>query len=106
MKLKLGKKQIRARFRKEVFERDRHKCGCNETKNLEAHHIINRNYWKNGGYKLDNGITLCPECHMKAEVYYMTSGEKWEPGFHPDELLREIRSPYRLIHFLQKKINK
>ena len=46
------KKEIRSKFRKDVFERDNHQCkmcakkGCE----LDAHHIVDRNDMPNGGY--------------------------------------------------------
>lgn len=53
-----NKKQIRSNFRKEVFERDQYKCICcglqssveNCKEEIDAHHISNRNDFKNGGY--------------------------------------------------------
>ena len=66
-------------FRNAVYERDHHKCvicGC-RVHPLNAHHIIERRVWDDGGYYLDNGATLCDDrygpdglhvgCHMKAE---------------------------------------
>lgn len=71
------KKIVRARFRDAVFGRDGYKCkicGWNEYKDiLDAHHITNRNDMPNGGYVKENGITLCPDCHFKAETGYMTA---------------------------------
>jgi hypothetical protein len=34
---------------------------------LEVHHITNRNLLPKGGYVKENGITLCPSDHEKAE---------------------------------------
>ena len=66
-------------FREGVFARDGRKCvicGASGVR-LDAHHIIERRLWDDGGYYLDNGATLCDEyvgyvesgigCHMKAE---------------------------------------
>lgn len=36
-------------------------------KPLDAHHIVDRNEMEDGGYTLDNGATLCGDCHLKAE---------------------------------------
>lgn len=48
----MKKKQlVRAKFRDEVFRRDKHKCVfCDVTENLDAHHITDRNEMLNGGY--------------------------------------------------------
>jgi len=59
--------QIRERFRKEVFKRDHYKCVvCKETA-VDAHHIIDRSLWPDGGYILDNGVSLCTDHHKEAE---------------------------------------
>lgn len=64
----------RDEFREAVFARDGHKCvicGANDVP-LDAHHIIERRLWSDGGYYLDNGSTLCDKgtdgCHYKAET--------------------------------------
>lgn len=55
-------------FSYEVLERDHFKCViCGATHDLTAHHIIDRSLFENGGYYLDNGVTVCPEDHLKAE---------------------------------------
>ena len=61
--------------------------GTEET--LDAHHITDRNLMPNGGYTLANGISLCPPCHEKAEVFHSTGTAL--PGFSPDDLYRIIR---------------
>jgi hypothetical protein len=57
-------------FRAAVFARDQHRCvNCGaEGVPLDAHHLVERRLWPDGGYYLDNGATLCdPTCHMLAE---------------------------------------
>ena len=68
-----SKKQIRQKFRNEVFERDDHRCvipGCNLLAQ-DAHHIIERALWKHpselGGYLVDNGVGVCKKHHIHAE---------------------------------------
>ena len=57
----------RDNFRDSVFERDNHKCVfCNE-KAVDAHHILERRLWKDGGYYLDNGASVCEEHHLACE---------------------------------------
>jgi len=66
----------RNEFREKVFARDDHKCViCLKTStktNLDAHHILERRLWIDpetfGGYLINNGSSLCPECHIKAEM--------------------------------------
>jgi hypothetical protein len=77
----------RNEFRNKVFERDSHRCViCGamagdpqvaDITRLDAHHIIERRLWTDGGYYLDNGATLCSfnglhggpgGCHVKAET--------------------------------------
>lgn len=80
----MNKKEIRSAFRLAVFSRDGYKCRiclkpgkCRQTGtfigpdiprvNLDAHHIISRKKFSDGGYVVDNGISLCDDCHDKAE---------------------------------------
>jgi len=96
----------RTSFREGVFNRDGYKCvicgtrGYNhpdvrhfstlqkssmELTTLDAHHIIERRLWDDGGYYLENGATLCDEysgyvesgigCHMKAEMTVLSCDE-------------------------------
>lgn len=89
------KKLVRAEFRRTVFERDHHKCRvCGATEGIAAHHITDRTLMPNGGYHMSNGITLCPECHIKAEMFHQTNGVYWEKGMHPRDLYALICSDY------------
>jgi len=58
----------RDQFRESVITRDGKCviCGLTDTR-LDAHHIIERRLWDDGGYYLDNGASLCGECHLDAE---------------------------------------
>ena len=87
-----SKKQIRAAFRDAVFKRDGHKCRmCGDaSKPLDAHHITDRNEMPAGGYVPENGISLCPECHEKAEEFHRTGVALL--GFSPADLYLKIRS--------------
>jgi predicted restriction endonuclease len=61
-------KEMRKLFREGVFKRDGFKCVfCEEKRNLDAHHIINRKKIIFDGYTIFNGITLCPKHHWDAE---------------------------------------
>lgn len=89
-----AKKKIRENFRDVVFKRDGFACRvCREREQpLDAHHITDRNLMPNGGYVLQNGISLCPDCHEKAEVFHSTGSAI--PGFSPDDLYNHIGSSY------------
>ena len=53
-------------WRNLVFKRDKYTCQhCNSKKNLEGHHII---FWSKNidtRFEVDNGLTLCKDCHGK-----------------------------------------
>lgn len=54
-------------FRAAVFARDGGCCViCNEHA-VDAHHIMERRLWPDGGYHLDNGASLCAGDHKLAE---------------------------------------
>jgi hypothetical protein len=57
----------RSDFRAAVFARDHGKCVVCGVDGVDAHHIIERRLWPDGGYHIDNGVTLCADCHIKAE---------------------------------------
>lgn len=94
-----SKKKIRTDFRESVFSRDNHKCVmCGNTDELDAHHITDRSEMPNGGYVLENGISLCPECHRKAELWHQTDGEDFIIGYTPYDLYKIIGSDYQLAY--------
>lgn len=102
--MSLNKKQIRSNFRNGVFQRDEDKCKiCKSRENIAAHHITDRNEMPNGGYILENGITLCPSCHFKAEQFHINNGKKWEDGFHPNDLYNLINSSKQIAIKKDKK---
>lgn len=64
-------------FKEKVFARDNYKCVvCKETA-IDAHHIIERKLWDDGsdGYILSNGVSLCEECHVLAEMTLISCEE-------------------------------
>lgn len=53
-------------WRTEVFTRDGFVCrNCGSEKKIEAHHIKQYEFHPELRASLDNGITLCHECHKK-----------------------------------------
>lgn len=55
-------------FRESVFARDNHKCVFCDSPAVDAHHIIERRLWDNGGYLLGNGISVCEVHHLECEM--------------------------------------
>jgi len=58
----------RDEFRQSVFNRDGGICIVCGEKAADAHHVIERKLWENGGYFLDNGVSLCEKHHLQAEM--------------------------------------
>ena len=49
-----------------VRKRDNNKCTwCNSTKTLVSHHIWHKAFCPESALDVDNGITLCHDCHME-----------------------------------------
>lgn len=90
------KKQIRINFRTVVFERDNNKCVFCDKDAVDAHHITDRSEMLNGGYVLENGISVCEEHHLCCEKYHISGGEEWHYGYHPDDLYKKIDSSKEL----------
>lgn len=54
-------------FRESVFARDHYKCVFCDKDAVDAHHIIERRLWPDGGYYLNNGASVCAEHHLMCE---------------------------------------
>lgn len=57
----------RDKFREEVFHRDNNTCVFCDSPAADAHHILERRLWPDGGYYLDNGASVCEEHHLQCE---------------------------------------
>lgn len=57
----------RDEFRESVFARDGHKCVFCGQPAQDAHHILERRLWPDGGYYLENGTSVCGEHHLACE---------------------------------------
>ena len=57
----------REEFHRQVFNRDHGKCVVCGQKAEDAHHIIDRSLFEDGGYYIDNGVSLCADHHLQAE---------------------------------------
>lgn len=55
-------------FREGVFARDSHKCVVCGGAAVDAHHILERRLWPDGGYYLENGASVCQEHHIACET--------------------------------------
>ena len=115
------KKQIRGAFRTAVLSRDGYQCACCgvpgkcrqtgyfegpdvERVELDAHHITDRNEMPNGGYVAENGISLCPDCHVKAEMFHQTEGAFGEDVYLPTYLYEIIGSSYDVAIVASEKL--
>ena len=62
----------RTTFRESVFERDQNRCVVCGSPGQDAHHILERRLFPDGGYYIENGATLCGTCHLRAESTELT----------------------------------
>jgi hypothetical protein len=62
-------------FREGTFLRDSHACVICGDKAKDAHHIIERRLFGDGGYFLDNGASLCQKHHIMAEETTLSCDE-------------------------------
>lgn len=79
-------------WRKSVFGRDLYTCQCCGARNgnghyvrLEAHHIMNYNDYPEHRFDVNNGITLCQNCHI---------------AFHSD-YGKKFNNQYQLYEFIE-----
>ncbi len=54
-------------FSKEVFKRDNYTCVMCDNPAVDAHHLFDRKLFDDGGYYINNGVSLCEEHHIDAE---------------------------------------
>lgn len=55
-------------FRESVFARDNHTCVFCDLPAVNAHHILERRLFDNGGYYLENGASVCGRHHLELEM--------------------------------------
>lgn len=65
----------RDEFKNNVFKRDNFKCVICGKKAKDAHHIIERRLFSNGGYYINNGVSLCAKHHIEAEMTVISCEE-------------------------------
>lgn len=89
----------RDEFREAVFARDGHRCVVCRAPAQDAHHIVERRLFEDGGYDVDNGASLCGSCHMKAETTELSCEDiRRAAGITrvvlPDHLYADAETPY------------
>lgn len=65
----------RDEFRSQVFKRDGSRCVICGAEAADAHHIIERRLFSDGGYYLSNGASLCAKHHLSAEHTTLSAEE-------------------------------
>lgn len=63
----INKLLSREEFRTSVLDRDNNLCIVCKEPAIDVHHIIDRKLFQNGGYYINNGVSLCEQHHIEAE---------------------------------------
>jgi len=80
----------RDEFRRRVLARDKNTCvSCGKTEDVVVHHLLERRLWPDGGYYEDNGVSLCPDCHLLAEKTLLGPDELREKAGITETLIPE-----------------
>jgi hypothetical protein len=58
----------RQAFKEAVFKRQQNTCAFCDLPCVDAHHLIERKLWADGGYYLDNGVGVCEAHHWLLET--------------------------------------
>jgi hypothetical protein len=58
----------RSEFRNAVFSRDSHTCVFCTNPAVDAHHILERRLFPDGGYYVNNGASVCEQHHLECEM--------------------------------------
>jgi hypothetical protein len=93
----------RDEFRTAVFKRDGWECVVCGQPAKDAHHIIERRLWPDGGYYVDNGASVCETHHLLAESTELSCDELRErcgikeillpPHFYSDQPVDKWGNP-------------
>jgi len=86
----------RDEFRNTVFLRDNNSCVICGAPAQDAHHVMERRLFLDGGYHPDNGVSVCGECHIKAEQTLISPEELREAAgitkaYLPPHLYDDVR---------------
>ena len=57
----------RKQFKEQVFKRSKGRCVFCSDQAVDAHHILERKLFPDGGYYLDNGAAVCEKHHLDCE---------------------------------------
>lgn len=82
----------RSEFKEKVFARDKDKCIVCFNPGVDAHHLLDRSLFADGGYYISNGVTLCSDCHIDAEKGLLTVEQLREAA-----KIKEIVLPPQLV---------
>ena len=94
----------REEFRKKVLAKYNGKCcvpGCNYDA-VDAHHIMDRKLWNDGGYYLSNGAALCSVHHLDAETGKITPKQCLD---YMNIKLTDIRVPDKIAEKYSNKVS-
>lgn len=83
----------RFEFNERVFSRDNEKCVVCGDEAIDAHHIIERKLFEDGGYHLKNGASVCSECHWDCELTLVHPYELREMCGIEEKILPEQANP-------------
>ena len=96
----------RDQFRTGVFQRDKSLCVHCKNPGQDAHHIMERRLFPDGGYYLDNGVTVCGQCHLDAESTILSTEQLREdagiqsvilpPHLYRDQIYDKWANPIQL----------
>ena len=90
-------------WRKAVYERDNYTCQCcgdNKGHNLNAHHIYGYTEYKDLRTDVDNGTTLCEECHKRYHKQYGYTNNNYKDfrTFLYNEMMKQNTLEARLFY--------
>ena len=90
-------------WRKAVYERDNYTCQCcgdNKGHNLNAHHIYGYTEYKDLRTDVDNGISLCEECHKRYHKQYGYKNNNYKDfrTFLYNEMIKQNKLETRLFY--------
>lgn len=52
-------------FQREVLSRDHHACVCCRSTDVVVAHLLNQQLWSDGGFYVENGVTVCREHELE-----------------------------------------
>ena len=89
----------RTQFKDQVFARSNGVCVFCDKPAVDAHHILDRKLFADGGYYLDNGAAVCEEHHLQCE-FTLISVEKVREAC---KITHEVLPPEFAAHYVYDK---